>query len=635
MVADDGAESLYDAEQIQVLEGLQAVRRRPAMYIGTVGERGLHHLIHEVVDNSIDEAMAGFCKEIQVTVNENGSVTVGDDGRGIPVDIHPKYKEPGVQIVLERMHSGGKFERKMYRVSGGLHGVGLSVVNALSEWLEVRVRRGGKEYFQRYERGAHTTELKVVGEAHDRGTVITFRPDATVFETVEFDYDTIAARMRELAFLNRGLKVIVVDKRRDRGDVFQYEGGVVEYVKWINRGRTALHETPIYFAKQGNGVLVEVALQWTDSYQENIHTFVNNINTVEGGTHLVGFKAALVRGMNQYARSNAFLKDGEGLDGEDVREGLTAILSVKLPEPQFEGQTKMKLGNSEVKGIVESLVYEKLSEFLNENPKTAQAAISKAVLASQAREAARKARELTRRKGLLDSFSLPGKLADCKERDPAKAELYVVEGPSAGGSAKEGRNRAFQAILPLRGKVLNVEKARLDQMLKNAELRTLITAIGAGIQDEFDISKCRYHTICLLSDADVDGEHIRTLLLTFLFRHLRPLIDAGYVYIAQPHLYKMKKGKEIVYAYSEREREEKVRGLGEGVSIQRFKGLGEMNPSELWETTLDPAVRVLKQVTVDDAVRADQLFSTLMGDAVEPRREFIMAHAKEVVNLDV
>jgi len=426
-----------------------------------------------------------------------------------------------------------------------------------------------------------------------------------------------------------------VDKRKDRGDVFQYDGGVVEYVKWINRGRTALHETPIYFAKQGNGVLVEAALQWTDSYQENIHTFVNNINTVEGGTHLVGFKAALVRGMNQYARSNGFLKNGEGLDGEDVREGLTAILSVKLPEPQFEGQTKMKLGNSEVKGIVESLVYEKLSEFLNENPKTAQAAISKAVLASQAREAARKARELTRRKGLLDSFSLPGKLADCQERDPAKAEIFVVEGPSAGGSAKEGRNRAFQAILPLRGKVLNVEKARLDQMLKNAELRTLITAIGAGIQDEFDISKCRYHTICLLSDADVDGEHIRTLLLTFLFRHMRPLIDAGYVYIAQPPLYKMKKGKEIVYAYSEREREEKVRGLGDGVSIQRFKGLGEMNPSELWETTLDPAVRVLKQVTVDDAVRADQLFSTLMGDAVEPRREFIMAHAKEVVNLDV
>jgi DNA gyrase subunit B len=635
MAVDDGAESLYDAEQIQVLEGLQAIRRRPAMYIGSVSERGLHHLVHEVVDNSIDEAMAGFCKEIQVTVNADGSVTVADDGRGIPVDIHPKYNEPGVQLVLSRMHSGGKFEHKMYRVSGGLHGVGLSVVNALSEWLEVRVHRGGKEYFQRYERGTRTTELKVVGDAPVRGTVITFKPDAIVFESVEFDYDTIAARMRELAFLNRGLKVIVVDKRKDRGDVFLYEGGVVEYVKWINRGRTPLHEAPIYFAKQGNGVHVEVALQWTDSYQENIHTFVNNINTVEGGTHLVGFKAALVRAMNQYARSNNIVKNGAGLEGDDVREGLTAILNIKLPEPQFEGQTKMKLGNSEVKGIVESLVYEKLSEFLHENPKTAQVAISKAVLASQAREAARKARELTRRKGLLDSFSLPGKLADCQERDPAKAELFVVEGPSAGGSAKEGRNRANQAILPLRGKVLNVEKARLDMMLKNAELRTLITALGTGIQDEFDAAKCRYHTIAIMSDADVDGEHIRTLLLTFFYRYMKPLIDAGYIFIAQPPLYKMKKGKETRYAYSEREREEALRGLGDGVTIQRYKGLGEMNADELWETTLNPATRVMKRVTIVDAVRADQLFSTLMGDAVEPRREFIMAHAKDVTNLDI
>jgi DNA gyrase subunit B len=636
LVMDEGPESAtYDAESIQVLEGLQAIRRRPAMYIGSTSERGLHHLVHEVVDNSIDEAMAGFCKEIQVTVNADGSVTVADDGRGIPVDIHPKYKEPGVQIVLSRMHSGGKFEHKTYRVSGGLHGVGLSVVNALSAWLEVRVRRGGKEYFQRYERGNRVSDLKVVGDAPGTGTIITFLPDAQVFESIEFDYDTIASRMRELAFLNRGLNVIVVDKRKDRGDVFRFDGGVVEYVKWINRGRTALHADPIYFAKGANSVSVEVSLQWTDAYQENIHTFVNNINTIEGGTHLVGFKGALVRAMNNYARSNGFLKNGEGLEGDDVREGLTAILSVKLPEPQFEGQTKTKLGNSEVKGIVESLVYEKLTEFLNEQPKTAQVAISKAVLASQAREAARKARELTRRKGLLDSFSLPGKLADCQERDPSKAELYIVEGPSAGGSAKEGRNRAFQAILPLRGKVLNVEKARLDQMLKNAELRTLITAIGTGIQDEFDATKCRYHRLIIMSDADVDGEHIRTLLLTFFFRYMRPLLDNGYIYIAQPPLYKLKKGKEIVYAYSEREREEKVKGLGEGVSIQRYKGLGEMNPSELWETTLDPAVRVLKQVTIQDGVRAAQLFATLMGDAVEPRREFIMAHAKEVVNLDV
>jgi len=625
----------YDAEQIQVLEGLQAVRRRPAMYIGSVSERGLHHLVHEVVDNSIDEAMAGFCKNIQVTINADGSVTVADDGRGIPVDMHPKYKEPAVQLVLTRMHSGGKFERKMYRVSGGLHGVGLSVVNALSEWLEVRVLRNGKEHAQRYERGVPQGELKVVGDAKGTGTIVSFKPDPQIFETVDFDYDTIAQRLRELAFLNRGLKIIALDRRKDRGDVFQFEGGIQEFVKWINRGRTPLHADPIYVAKEGNGVQVEVALQWTDGYQENIHTFVNNINTIEGGTHLVGFKSALARAMNQYAKSNHVLKNGEGLEGEDVREGLTAILSVKLPEPQFEGQTKTKLGNSDVKGIVDSLVYEKLSEYLEENPKTAQAAVSKAVLASQAREAARKARELTRRKGLLDSFSLPGKLADCQERDPAKAELFIVEGPSAGGSAKQGRNKAFQAILPLRGKVLNVEKARLDMMLKNAELRTLITAIGTGIQDEFDVSKCRYHTLAIMSDADVDGEHIRTLLLTFFFRYMKPLIDSGYIYIAQPPLYKMKKGKEVRYAFSEREREEVLGSLGDGVSIQRYKGLGEMNAEELWETTLDPERRVMKKVTIQDAVLADQLFSTLMGDAVQPRKEFIMAHAKDVTNLDV
>ncbi len=635
-MVEEGLPSLpYDAEQIQVLEGLQAVRKRPAMYIGSIGERGLHHLVHEVVDNSIDEAMVGFCKNIQVTIDADGSVTVVDDGRGIPVDVHPKYNEPAVQLVLTRMHSGGKFERKTYRVSGGLHGVGLSVVNALSEWLEVRVHRNGKEYHQRYERGQHVTELTVVGEAKGTGTTIAFRPDPTVFETVDFDYDTIAQRLRELAFLNRGLKIIVVDKRKDRGDVFQYEGGIIEFVKWINRSKAPLHADPVYFAKGGNGVSVEVALQWTDAYQENIHTFVNNINTIEGGTHLIGFKSALVRAINNYARANKVLKNGTGLEGEDVREGLTAILSVKLPEPQFEGQTKTKLGNSEVKGIVDSLVYEKLSEFLEENPKTAQVALSKALLASQARDAARKARELTRRKGLLDSFSLPGKLADCQERDPAKAEIFIVEGESAGGSAKQGRNKAFQAILPLRGKVLNVEKARLDMMLKNVELRTLITAIGAGIQDEFDIAKCRYHTIAIMSDADVDGEHIRTLLLTFFFRYMKPLIDAGYVHIAQPPLYKMKKGKEVRYVFSEREREDALKGMGDGVSLSRYKGLGEMNAEELWETTLDPTTRVMKKVTVRDAVLADQLFSTLMGDAVEPRREFIMTHAKEATNLDI
>ncbi|MBI4417099.1 MAG: DNA topoisomerase (ATP-hydrolyzing) subunit B [Euryarchaeota archaeon] len=635
MVEETPVSLPYDAEQIQVLEGLQAVRRRPAMYIGSVGERGLHHLVHEVVDNSIDEAMAGFCQEVHVTMNADGSVTIADDGRGIPVDLHPKYKEPGVQIVLTRMHSGGKFERKMYRVSGGLHGVGLSVVNALSEWLEVRIRRGGKEYFQRYERGSPVSDLKVVGEAKGTGTIVTFRPDATVFESIEFDYDTIATRLRELAFLNRDLKVIVVDKRKDRGDVFQYAGGIVEYVKWINRGRTPLHADPIFFAKEGNGVAIEVALQWTDAYQENIHTFVNNINTIEGGTHLIGFKAALVRAMNNYARSQKLLKNGEGLEGEDVREGLTAILNVKLPEPQFEGQTKTKLGNSEVKGIVESLVYEKLSEYLIETPKVAQVAVAKAVLASQAREAARKARELTRRKGLLDSFSLPGKLADCQQHDPAKAELFIVEGPSAGGSAKQGRSKEFQAILPLRGKILNVEKARLDQMLKNEEIRTLITAIGTSIQDEFDIGKCRYHKLIIMSDADVDGEHIRTLLLTFFFRYMKPLIEAGYVYIAQPPLYKMKKGKDVRYAFSDREKEEAVRQLGDGVAIQRYKGLGEMNSEELWETTLNPETRILKQVAIEDAVRADQVFSILMGESVEDRRQFIEAHAKDVVNLDI
>ncbi|HEV8594003.1 MAG TPA: DNA topoisomerase (ATP-hydrolyzing) subunit B [Thermoplasmata archaeon] len=635
-MVEEGVPSLpYDAEQIQVLEGLQAVRKRPAMYIGSIGERGLHHLVHEVVDNSIDEAMAGFCRNIQVTIAADGSVIVVDDGRGIPVDVHPKYNEPAVQLVLTRMHSGGKFERKTYRVSGGLHGVGLSVVNALSEWLEVRVHRNGKEYHQRYERGQRVTDLTITGEAKGTGTIIAFKPDPTVFETVDFDYDTIAQRLRELAFLNRGLKIIAVDQRKDRGDVFQYEGGIIEFVKWINRSKAPLHADPAYFAKGANGVSVEVALQWTDAYQENIHTFVNNINTIEGGTHLIGFKSALVRAMNNYARANKVVKNGEGLEGEDVREGLTAILSVKLPEPQFEGQTKTKLGNSEVKGIVDSLVYEKLSEFLEENPKTAQIALSKALLASQARDAARKARELTRRKGLLDSFSLPGKLADCQERDPAKAEIFIVEGESAGGSAKQGRNKAFQAILPLRGKVLNVEKARLDMMLKNVELRTLITAIGAGIQDEFDIGKCRYHTIAIMSDADVDGEHIRTLLLTFFFRYMKPLIDAGYVHIAQPPLYKMKKGKEVRYVFSEREREEALKALGDGVGISRYKGLGEMNAEELWETTLDPATRLMKKVTVRDAVLADQLFSTLMGDAVEPRREYIMAHAKNATNLDI
>ncbi len=629
-------ESDYRADQIQVLEGLQAVRKRPAMYIGSVDERGLHHLVHEVVDNSIDEAMAGFCKNIQVTLNPDGSVTVADDGRGIPVDIHPKYGVPGVELVTSRMHSGAKFEHKMYRVSGGLHGVGLSVVNSLSESFEIRIHHDGQEYRMRYVRGQKAEDLKVTGPAEGTGTIITFRPDPQIFETVAFDYDTLAARLRELAFLNAGLRIIIVDKARDRGDVFQFEGGIREYVKWINRAKTPLHPDPIYLTKQSDGIQLEVAMQYHDGYNESIFTFVNNIDTKEGGTHLIGFKSGLARAFINYAKENKYLKEGESLEGDDVREGLTAILSLKIPDPQFEGQTKMKLGNSEVKGIVESGMYEKLTEFFLENPKVAEICIQKAVLAAQAREAARKARELTRRKGLLEGFNLPGKLADCQERDPAKAEIFIVEGNSAGGSCKQGRRREFQAVLPLRGKILNVEKARLDQILKNEGIRTLIQAIGAGIGDEFDVNKVRYHTCIAAADADVDGQHITTLLLTLFFRYMRPMIDAGYVYIAQPPLYKIRKGKDVYYAYTEREREELGKRLGDkGIVYQRFKGLGEMNAEELWETTMDPERRVLKQVTIEDAASADALFSILMGEAVEPRREYIQEHAREVVNLDI
>jgi DNA gyrase subunit B len=629
-------ETTYDAGQIQVLEGLQGIRKRPAMYIGSLDGRGLHHLVHEVVDNSIDEAMAGFCKEIQVTLNPDGSVTVADDGRGIPVDIHPKYGVPGVELVLSKMHSGGKFERKMYRVSGGLHGVGLSVVNGLSARLEVRVKRDGQEYRMRFERGEKASDLEVVGPAEGTGTIITFLPDDQVFETIEFDYDVLATRLRELAFLNAGLQIIIVDKAHDRGNVFQYQGGIAEYVKWINRAKTPLHPDPIRFSKESNGTLVEVAMQYHDGYNESIFTFVNNIDTIEGGTHLAGFKAGLARAFSNYAKENKYLKQGESLEGDDAREGLTAILSVKIPEPQFEGQTKMKLGNSEVKGIVESIVYEKLTEFFLETPKVAEICIGKAVLAAQAREAARKARELTRRKGLLEGFNLPGKLADCQERDPAKSELFIVEGPSAGGSAKQGRRREFQAILPLRGKILNVEKARLDQMLKNEEIRALITAIGAGVAPEFTLAKVRYHKVITMADADVDGQHITTLLLTLFFRYMRPMIDAGYVYIAQPPLYKIRKGKETHYAYTEKQREELARQLGDkSVVYQRYKGLGEMNAEELWETTMDPARRVLKQVMIEDAASADALFSILMGEAVGPRRQYIEEHAKDVMNLDI
>jgi len=626
----------YSAESIQVLEGLSAIRKRPAMYIGSIDGRGLHHLVHEVVDNSIDEAMAGFCKNIQVTLHEDGSVSVADDGRGIPVEVHSKYGRPAVEIVFTTLHSGGKFEHKLYRVSGGLHGVGLSVVNALSEWLEVRVRRGGQEWMERFERGKPAGDLRAVGAAEGTGTTVRFKADMQVFETVAFDYDAVASRLRELAFLNAGLRIVVVDKAHDRGDIFQFQGGIVEYVQWMNKNKNPLHAQPIAFSNQRDSVQVDVAMQYTDAYAETLLSFVNNIPTVEGGTHLTGFKAAQARAMNTYAREFKFLKNGDpALEGDDVREGLTAILSVKIPDPQFEGQTKTKLGNSEVKGLVDSLVYEQLHAYLEEHPRDAEICVGKAILAAQAREAARKARELTRRKGLLDGLSLPGKLADCQERDPAKAEIFIVEGISAGGSAKMGRNRVFQAILPLRGKVLNTERARLDQMLKNEAIRTLITAIGTGIQDEFDLAKARYHKCVIMADADVDGQHIRTLLLTFLYRYMKPLIDAGYIYIAQPPLYRLKKGKESRWVYSDREKDALLKEWGENVAVQRYKGLGEMNPEELWESTMDPATRVLKKVTIEDAALAEQLFTTLMGEVVEDRREFIMTHAKEVVNLDV
>jgi DNA gyrase subunit B len=630
-------DSTYDVSKIEVLEGLQPVRKRPSMYIGSTDARGLHHLVYEVVDNSIDEAMAGNCDEIDVTLNEDGSVTVEDNGSGIPVGIHPRFKKSGVEIVMTKLHAGAKFDDKTYKVSGGLHGVGVSVVNALSEHLRVEVRRDGKLYAQDYKKGEAQGDLKEVGKADDTGTTVTFMPDTEIFDEIIFDYPTILGKMRELAFLNKGVKIVLSKMGEEpQQDEFQYEGGIVEFVKFINANRTALYEEPIYFESSSNDVVVEVAMQYTDAYSENIHTYANNIGTIEGGSHLVGFRAALTRTMNDYAKQQNLLKGkDQALSGDDVREGLTAILSIRLPEPQFEGQTKTKLGNSEVKGIVEKIVNKKLGEFLLENPGVGKIAIGKAVLASQARAAARKARELTRRKGFLEGMSLPGKLADCSERDPAKSELFIVEGPSAGGSAKQGRDRIFQAVLPLKGKILNVEKARLDKILKNEEIRTLITALGTNVKEEFDIEKARYHHIIITTDADVDGSHIRTLLLTFFYRYMRPLIEAGYVYIAQPPLYRLSKGKAITYVYTEKEKDDYLEDDGRGVRIQRYKGLGEMNPHQLWETTMDPEKRMMKRVTIDDAVKADQLFNILMGDAVEPRREFIEAHAKEVVNLDI
>jgi len=629
-------ESSYDSDKIQVLEGLESVRKNPSMYIGSTDVRGLHHLVYEVVDNSIDEALAGYCTNVKVILHKNGAVSVADNGRGIPVDIHEKYKKPGVELVLTTLYSGGKFDGQAYKVSGGLHGVGVSCVNALSKWLEIKVRRNGKEYHQRYEQGKTVTALKVIGKAKDTGTTVTFLPDKTIFETTEFDYETIATRLREMAFLNAGLQIEVTDEHTGKHELFRYDGGVSEFVIHINKNKTPLHPKPIYLQGEKESVQVEIAFQYTDGYTENIFTFANNINTIEGGTHLIGFKGALTRVLNDYGRKNKLFDESFGLSGEDSREGITAIISVKVRKPQFEGQTKSKLGNSEVRGIVESVTYEKLSEFFEENPPIAHTIIDKAMLSNKARDAARKARELTRRKGLLESSALPGKLADCSSRDPSQSEIYLVEGDSAGGSAKQARDKEFQAILPLRGKILNVEKARMDKILKSEEILHLITAIGTGIAEEFNIDNARYHRIILMTDADVDGEHIRTLLLTFFFRYMRPLIEKGYLYIAQPPLYKMTKGKNIDYAYSEQERVQKAKQLGEtGLGIQRYKGLGEMNPQQLWETTMDPESRMMMQVTIENAVEADELFTILMGEAVEPRKIFIETHAKDVVNLDI
>lgn len=631
----------YDADQIQVLEGLEAVRKRPSMYIGSTSSRGLHHLVWEVVDNSIDEALAGYCTEITITVHADNSITVLDNGRGIPVAIQSATNKSALEVVLTILHAGGKFggDDSGYKVSGGLHGVGISVVNALSEFLKVTVHRDGKVHEQTYNRGNKQTELLVTGDTDKTGTMITFKPDADIFtETVIFDYDILKNRIREIAFLNKGIQLTLVDERTETEDVFKYDGGIISFVEYINRNRMPLHEPPIYMEGKRDDIEVEISLQYNDGYSENIYSYANNINTHEGGTHESGFKSGLTRVINEYARRNQFIKDNDtNLSGDDVREGLTTIISVKIPEPQFEGQTKTKLGNSEARGIVESLFADRFTDFLNENPAVAKSIMEKALQAARAREAARKARELTRRKGALEISSLPGKLADCSSRDASISELYIVEGDSAGGSAKQGRDRHFQAILPLRGKILNVEKARLDRILNNAEIRAIITALGTGIGDDFDITKARYHKIIIMTDADVDGAHIRTLLLTFFYRFMRGVVEAGYIYIAQPPLYKIERGKVERYAYNDEQRDQILAEFGEGTraSIQRYKGLGEMNPTQLWETTMDPESRTLLQVSISDAIEADETFETLMGDNVEPRREFIQENAKYVRHLDV
>ncbi|MEB2357013.1 DNA topoisomerase (ATP-hydrolyzing) subunit B [Bacillus pumilus] len=631
----------YDENQIQVLEGLEAVRKRPGMYIGSTSAKGLHHLVWEIVDNSIDEALAGYCTDITVQIEKDNSITVKDNGRGIPVGIHEKMGRPAVEVIMTVLHAGGKFDGSGYKVSGGLHGVGASVVNALSTTLDVTVYRDGKIHYQQFKRGVPAGDLEIIGETDVTGTTTHFVPDPEIFtETIEFDYDTLANRVRELAFLTKGVNIIIEDLRegKERRNEYCYEGGIKSYVEHLNRSKEVVHEEPVYIEGEKDGITVEVALQYNDSYTSNIYSFANNINTYEGGTHEAGFKTGLTRVINDYARKNGVFKDGDSnLSGEDVREGLTAIISIKHPDPQFEGQTKTKLGNSEARTITDSLFSEALEKFLLENPDAAKKIVEKGVMAARARMAAKKARELTRRKSALEVSSLPGKLADCSSKDPSISELYIVEGDSAGGSAKQGRDRHFQAILPLRGKILNVEKARLDKILSNNEVRSMITALGTGIGEDFNLEKARYHKVVIMTDADVDGAHIRTLLLTFFYRYMREIIENGYVYIAQPPLYKVQQGKRVEYVYNDKQLDELLKSLSQTPKpgLQRYKGLGEMNAAQLWETTMDPDARTLLQVTLEDAIDADETFEMLMGDKVEPRRNFIEENAQYVKNLDI
>lgn len=629
--------SLYSAEKIRVLEGLDAVRKRPSMYIGNVGLEGLHHLVFEVVDNSVDEALAGYCDEIKVFLHPDGSVTVCDNGRGIPIDIHPETGKPAVEVVLTKLHAGGKFDKGVYKVSGGLHGVGISVVNALSEWLEVEVAQAGKVWKQRYQRGIPIEDLKPVGVADHPGTKIRFKPDPEIFQDTNFHFDIIAQRLKELAFLNEGLKIQLVDERSGKERKYHFKGGIKSLVEHLNRGKNTIHAEPIYFSENRDDIKVEVALQYNDGYLENVLSFANNIRTAEGGTHVMGFKTALTRAINDYISRYELVKTKEEYpNGSDVREGLCAVVNVLLPEPQFEGQTKTKLGNSKLKSLVEELTFKFLSAFFEENPGVARSIVNKVLQSVKARQAARKAREIARKKNSIESTTLPGKLADCVEKDPLKSEIFIVEGDSAGGSAKQGRDRQFQAIMPLRGKILNVEKASMSRILSSEEIRNIVAALGCGLGADFSEKKLRYHKIIIMTDADVDGAHIRTLLLTFFYRYMRPLIEEGYIYIALPPLYRVREGKNDYYAYSDQELESLLKNLkGKKYSIQRYKGLGEMNPEQLWMTAMNPGTRTLKKVTLEDALEAEEIFSILMGDAVDPRREFIREHAREVINLDI